>query len=375
MNGPLRVMHLQKATGIGGSEHHLLTLLTRLDPARVSPYLLVLEEAAHPAQSFLTKIAQADLPHGIAPIGGDLDPTLLFRLAGRFRRWRPDIVHTHLLHADLHGIPAARLAGVPGVVSTKHNDDPFRAGVVGRVDAAMARWADRVIVISDHLGRFYRSVEGIPAAKLTRIHYGLEANGEVPDGSSVRREFGIGDAPLAGVVARLEEQKGHRYLLDAFPTIRAQVPGARLLVAGSGPQEATLRGQVTALGLGEAVIFAGFRDDVARVMSALDLFVLPSLWEGFGLVLLEAMRAGRAIVATTVSAIPEIVAAGESGLLVPPRDAGALAGAVVSLLRDPGRRAAMGAAGRTRLQSAFSVGAMVEATTEVYLAVARARGR
>lgn len=372
---PLRVMHLQKATGIGGSEHHLLTLLTRLDPILVSPYLLVLQDPAHPAQAFLAKVTRAALPHGVAPIGGDLDPVLPFRLARRFRRWRPDIVHTHLLHADLYGIPAARVAGVPGVVSTKHNDDPFRAGVVGRADAALARLADRVIVISDHLARFYRNVEGIPAGKLTRIHYGLDANAETPDGSVVRREFSIGDAPLAGVVARLEEQKGHRYLLDAFVNVRAEIPRARLLLAGSGPQDAALRAQAAALGLGEAVIFAGFRDDVDRVMAALDLFVLPSLWEGFGLVLLEAMRAGRAIVATSVSAIPEIVADEETGLLVPPRDAGALAEAVVSLLRDPGRRAVMGAAGRARLQSAFSVAAMVEATVEIYRDIARARSR
>ncbi len=372
---PLRVLHLQKVTGIGGSEHHLLTLLGRLDPSRFTTQMLVLEDPARPAAAFLAKIGRAAIPHEVVSIFRHVDPGLALRLIGRFRRWQPDIVHTHLLHADLFGIPAARLARVPGVVSTKHNDDPFRRGVVGRADAALARLADRVIVISDHLGRFYRDVEGISAGKLTRIHYGLDADGVPVDGSAVRREFGIGEAPLAGVVARLEEQKGHRDLLEAFVRVRAEIPGARLLLAGSGPQDAALRAQAAALGLGDAVIFAGFRDDVDQVMAALDLVVLPSLWEGFGLVLLEAMRAGRAIVATSVSAIPEIVADGQTGLLVPPRDAGALTAAVAALLRDPRRRAAMGAAGKARLRAAFSVEAMIQATQEVYQSVASARPR
>jgi len=368
------VVHVQKATGIGGSEHHLLTLLTRFDREEVTPHLLVLEDPAHPARPFLAKIGRAALSHEVLPISRHLDPLLPLRLVRTFRRRRPDIVHTHLLHADVYGIPAARLAGGPGVVSTKHSDDPFRRGVVGRADAAIARLADRVIVISDHLRRFYRDVEGIPEDKLVRIYYGLDDEGPPADPTAVRREFGIdAGTPLVGVVARLEEAKGHRHLLDAFARLRAEMPPARLLLAGSGLQEGALRAQAAALGLGEAVIFAGFREDVDRVMAALDLVVLPSLWEGFGLVLLEAMRAGRAIVATAVSAIPEIVVDGFTGVLVPPRDERALAAAMASLLRDPPRRAAMGEAGRARLRAAFSVDAMARSTVEVYRAVATAR--
>jgi glycosyltransferase involved in cell wall biosynthesis len=367
---------MQKATGIGGSEHHLLTLLSRLDHSRFSPYLLVLEDPARPCPGFLAKIAGASIPHGVVPIARHIDPALPARLVARFRRWRPDIVHTHLLHADLFGIPAARLARVPAVVSTKHNDDPFRHGVVGKVDWALSRMADRVIVISDHLRRFYRDVEGLPAEKLTRIHYGLEADGVPADGAAVRREFRLApEAPLAGVVARLEEQKGHRYLLEAFVRVRAAVPGARLLIVGLGPLRPALERQAATLGLADAVIFTGFRDDVDRIMAALDLFVLPSLWEGFGLVLLEAMRAGKAIVATAVSAIPEIVADGHTGVLVPPSDADALAAAIVRLLRSPELRGMMGRAGRERLQAEFGVERMVEQTSEIYEIVSADRRR
>ncbi|HEV8338512.1 MAG TPA: glycosyltransferase [bacterium] len=372
---PLRVVHVQKATGIGGSEHHLLTLLTRFDREEVTPHLLVLEDSAHPARTFLAKIVRVGLSHEVVPISGHLDPLLPLRLVRTFRRWRPDVVHTHLLHADLYAIPAARLAGVGAVVSTKHGGDPFRRGVVGRADAAIARLADRVIVISDHLKGFYSDVEGIPAGKLIRIYYGLDDHGPPVDPTAVRREFAIDEGiPLAGAVARLEEAKGHRHLLAAFARLRTELPAARLLLAGSGLQERALRAQSAALGLDEAVIFAGFRDDVDRVMASLDLVVVPSLWEGFGLVLLEAMRAGRAVVATAVSAIPEVLVDGVTGLLVSPGDEAALAAAMASLLRDPPRRAAMGAAGRARLHAAFSVEAMVRSTVEVYREVAAPRG-
>jgi len=372
---PLRVVHVQKATGIGGSEQHLLTLLTRFDPEEVTPHLLVLEDSTRPARTFLARIERAGLSYEVLPISGHLDPLLPLRLVRTFRRHRPDLVHTHLLHADLYAIPAARLAGVPAVVSTKHADDPFRRGVVGRADAAIARLTDRIIVISDHLKGFYRDVEGIPTDKLLRIYYGLDDHGPPADPTVVRREFGIdAGVPLAGVVARLEEAKGHRQLLAAFGRLRADLPAARLVLAGSGQQEQALRAQSAALGLDDAVIFAGFRDDVDRVLAAVDLLVVPSLHEGFGLVLLEAMRAARPIVATAVSAIPEILVDGLNGLLVPPGDEAALAAAMASLLRDPERRAAMGAAGRARLRAAFSVEAMVRSTVELYQAVAAPRG-
>ncbi len=369
----LKVLHVQKATGIGGSEQHLAALLGRLDRARFAPFMLVLEDPARPCPDFLALLERQGIPHGVMLIRRDVDPRLVWRLARYFRRERPDIVHTHLIHADLLAIPAARLARVPAVVSTKHGANPFRRGVVGRLDGAVSHLARRVIVISDYLRTFYRDVEGIPEERITRIHYGLEPSPLPGDGISVRAELGVPpDALVVGVVARLQEGKGHADLLAAFPKVRAQIPQARLLLVGEGPLRPPLEAQAARLGLEGAVTFTGFRADVDRLLTALDLFVLPSLSEGFGLAILEAMRAARPVVATAVAAIPEIVVPDETGLLVPPADADALAAAMITLLRAPGRRTAMGRAGRARALSEFGVEKMVEATAAVYARVAPA---
>jgi glycosyltransferase involved in cell wall biosynthesis len=172
--------------------------------------------------------------------------------------------------------------------------------------------------------------------------------------------------PLIGTLARLVPQKGLDVLLEAFARVP---PPARLVIAGAGTLRPVLEARAVMPDLVGRVAFLGPRADSAAVMAALDLFVLPSRWEGFGLVLLEAMAAGRAIVASRVSAIPEVVAEGETALLVPPDDPGALAAAIVALLDDPARRQAMGAAGRARVRQEFAPDRLVRATLDLYRTV------
>jgi len=364
---PIEVVHVQKVTGIGGSEHHLLDLLQGLGSRGVEPRLVVLQDASQQGGAFLTKLDLVRIPYTVLPIRWHVDPWLAVQLAKMLSLWRPTIVHTHLIHADLHGIPAARFARVPVVISTKHNDDPFRQRTLGQVDRAISMMADSIIVISEHLKRFYEKVERIPSSRIVRIYYGLATTRRPPQRESLRRVVGVDPlAPLAGVVARLVEQKGHRYLLEAFYHVRKAVPGAILLIVGDGPLRRELEDYAVQLGLKEAVIFTGFRDDIDAVMAAIDVFVLPSLWEGFGLVLLEAMRAGKPIVASRISAIPEIVLDHQTGLLVTPADAASLARALTDLLSNHEARRMMGEAGRRRLEQAFSYDRMLDATAEVY---------
>lgn len=367
LHRPVRVLHVQKVAGIGGSEHHLLDLLQGLQSRGMEPRLAVLQDSSHSGSVFLSKLDRAGISYVVIPIHGHGDPRLIVRLVKLFRAWRPAIVHTHLIHGDLYGIPASRAARVPVVITTKHNDDPFRHGILGRIDRAISLMADRVIVISEHLKRFYETIEGIPTSRIVRIYYGLAANGPSPDGEALRQALGIDlRTPVAGVVARLDEQKGHRYLLEAFCDVRKTLPGAVLLIVGDGRLRSYLEDHVRQLGLKEAVIFTGFRNDVDAVMAAIDVFVLPSIWEGFGLVLLEAMRAAKPIVASRVSAIPEIVVDHQTGLLVTPADTTSLARALTDLLSNHEARRMMGEAGRRRLVQSFSCDRMIESTTEVY---------
>lgn len=365
------VCHIFKITGVSGSENHLLTLAFHLDRSRYRLTFCLLVERGPDLSAYIAALEAADVEVVRFPIRADLDPLLLWQLVRFLRAKRPSVVHTHLIHGDFYGTLAARLAGVPHVVSTKHNDDVFRQrGFYAWLDRTLARYQNRIITISRHLKQFHVDVEGLPAGKIVTNYYGLDPNAflqGVGEGVDVRAELDVpADAPLAGVVGRLTEQKGHAYLLDAFSTVVQELPSARLLVIGDGELRPALERQATRLGLRDSVTFTGRREDVPQIMLALDVLVMPSLWEGFGLVLLEAMSAGKPIVASRVGAIPEIVLDGETGLLVPPGDPHSLAQALLEVLRDPEQGRRMGRKGRVRLEREFSVEKMVRATERIY---------
>ncbi len=367
----VRLIHLIKVTGLSGAENHLLTLLSGLQARGHETRLLLLVEPGRPAEEVVAAAQVRGIPTERVPIYADFDPTLLVRLTRRLRAFRPDVAHTHLLHADLHGIPAARLAGVPVVITSRHNDDAFRVRpgirqvnrwLWGRVDAGIA--------ISEAVARFTVDVEDAPPDRLVTIHYGLPPASPVGRETSradLRAALGLpAETLLAGTVCRLVEQKGLPYGLEAFARIAGRFPAAHLVLTGDGPLRGALEAQAAALGVAERTHFLGWRAETAPIFAGLDLFLMPSLWEGFGLVLLEAMAQGVPVVGSAVSAIPEVVVDGETGLLVPPRDVAGLAEALAALLGDPARRAAMGAAGRARLETHFTPSRMVDETLALY---------
>lgn len=363
----IRVSHIIKATGVvAGAEQHLLSLLPALDQSKFDVRLLALTEPGKPVADLIRGMRARGVPTQRIIIMRDADPTLIPRLAFRLWQLRPHIVHTHLVHADLYGAVAASLAGVPMLVSSRHNDDPFRrSGFVARLVKMANRNVDHFLTISDHMRAFTVKVEGVPSEHVTTVHYGLQpkAPERVPD---VRRIFGLGDGPLLVCVARLHPQKGHRLLLTAFQSVVRRMPDAQLLLVGDGTLRAELESFTHDLGLEKSVVFAGWRTDVPSLLYGADLFVLPSLWEGFGLALLEAMAASLAIVATRVGAIPEIVLHGETGMLVESSGMVELATALLTLLGSPRERDRLGRQGRLRLETEFSVQSMVAATERVY---------
>ncbi len=367
MAGARRVLHVQKVKSIAGSETHLLSLLPALDRRRFDVTFLILVSPENPVEEYFRRLADAGVRTRRIVIRADVDPACLAAIYRLLRREKYELLHTHLVHGDLYGGLAGRLAGVRPVVSTKHNEGMFRRS---RWLAALVRAADRrcsrVITISRHLADLAHGAGGMPWGKVTTIHYGLAPRPR-GDGPRIRAELGIPpDAPLVVTVGRLIEEKGHRYLLDAWPGIAARHPRSRLLVVGDGPLRDRLVAHARRIGLPGETTFTGWRRDVPDVLDAADVYVQPTLWEGFGLVLLEAMAARKSVVASRVSAIPEIVADGETGLLVPPRDGGALVEAIDALLRAPELRMRMGEAGRLRVCREFTVERMVRATEAVY---------
>lgn len=364
----VRICHIHKVTGIGGSERHLQILLPRLDRQRFDVSLLLLIEPGRPVDQYAAFFREVGIHVDQLLIRRDLDPGCLLEVYRHLRREPVDLVHTHLIHGDLYGGFAARLAGIRGVVSTRHNDDAFRRqAVIKLVTRLVNRHCDRVITLSRHLTDFVCHVEGVDPQQVRTIPYGLEPPGATSGEERIREELGLPrGAPLVVSVGRLVKQKGHHHLLQAWPLVVGSMPHARLLVVGDGPWRARLAEQAKVLGVPDSVTFAGWRSDVPTILSTADVYVHPSLWEGFGLAILEAMAAGTCVVASRVSTIPELVLDGETGALVPPGDSAGLARTLLQLLADPRRRRQMGAAGRQRALERFTAERMVRATEKVY---------
>jgi glycosyltransferase involved in cell wall biosynthesis len=349
----VRVVHVHRVGGIGGSERHLLTLLPALAERGIEPVFLGLDNPAGEPEPFYRELGVERVR---LPCPRDLDPGLAWRVRRELRRLRPDVVHTHLVHADVYGALAA--GGVP-LVSTKHNDDRFRVGPFRHVERALARKAVRVIAITEALRRFCVDRVGLPAAKVEVVHYGLD---ELPRPWGENREVTLPDgARVLLCVGRLAEQKGVDVAIEALRRIREREPAAVLVVLGEGPERPRLETLA-----GDGVYLPGRVGDVAAWYRRAELLVHPVRWEGFGLALLEAMLAGKPVVATRISSAPEIVADGETGLLVAPDGPAALAEAALALLADPTRAAALGAAGLTRARNEFSVARMADRTASIY---------
>ncbi|MGE5691139.1 MAG: glycosyltransferase [Pseudomonadota bacterium] len=355
-----RVLHVQKVSGISGSEAHLLSVLPLLRDRGWDARMLVLDEGEEGAARFVAELAARDVPTQRLRLRLDADPVAFSRLVALLRRERPTIVHTHLVHADLLGLPAAALARVPVRVSTKHGFNAFRLRRgFGTLDRAAARLADVQIAISRGLAVHLAAVEGFDAAAFEVVHYGIAAGPEAPPPP---------DEPRLLAVGRLIPIKGLDTLLRALAAARAAVPGVTLALAGSGPLEPELRRLSRELGLGDAVGFLGHVAPIGRELERALAVVVPSRGEGFGMVALEAMERSRAVVASAVGGLPELVVDGENGLLVPPDDVEALAAALVRVASDPAATRAMGDAGRRRALEAFPVAAPADRLDAIYRA-------
>jgi glycosyltransferase involved in cell wall biosynthesis len=364
----MKILHIITTITRGGAEGHLWEL-TRNQVLEGHAVTVAYLKGAPERQADFESAGIGVFDLGLRRYG---DPAPLFRLRRLLARLRPDVVHAHMPPAELY----ARLAllgdsRTPYVVS-KHNDERFFAGP-GSV--WLSRWAARrassVIAISDAV-RQYMVRRGVHRpARIVTIHYGMDAGpyrAVTPaETGALRAAWGVPpDTFLVGTVARLAPQKALHVLLEGFALyLKSAAVPARLAVVGRGPLEETLKAHAKKLGIESAVVWGGFRSDIPTVMKAFDAFALTSVYEGFGLVLLEAMAAGKPVVATQVSAIPEVVADGLTGILIPPGEPQALA-AALSRLEVREERESLGARGLERALSVFDPGTMARKTMSRY---------
>ena len=352
-------MHVETGRHLFGGALQVLYLLRGLRVAQKTDDILVC-----PRGSGIAPMASDAARVREIPMKGDLDLGFLLGLIRIIRAEKPDIIHLHSRRgADVLGGLAARITGTKCVL-TRRVDNPEPVPWT----RTKYRLYDRIVTISEGISRVLAS-EGIPPEKMTLVHSAVDAarfSGPA-DRDWFRKEFGLPENALAcGTVAQLIKRKGHADLLAAIPGILLEVPAARFLFFGKGPLETALRQKSEDLGIREKVLFAGFRDDMERILPCLDLLIHPAHMEGLGVSMLQAAAAGVPVVGTKVGGIPEAVADGVNGILVEPDDPDALAKAAVRILSEEGLAEKMGIGGKRLAAERFSIEAMVKGNLKVY---------
>lgn len=345
---------------VGGGEESLLALLGGLDRARWTPALVVPGEGAVAARARALGLAVSVIPLPTLRRPGPASVKSVAALRGLAERTGAALLHANGSRAMAYAGAAGRLARRPVVWHVRIAErDPL-------LDRLLGALADLVIVISRAVARRF---PGRLAPKLRIVPNGVDLArfSPRPAPPELRGALGLpAGAPCVVSVGRFVAVKGYAHLVDAAAALERARPGVHWVLAGDGELRPALEAQARRLGLGGRIHFTGWRDDVPALVAQGDLFVLPSLEEPFGRVLIEAMAMGKAVVATAAGGVPEIVVEGETGLLVPPGDPEALAAAVRALLDDAPRGARLGAAGRRRAETVFSLAGHVAAVERVY---------
>jgi sugar transferase (PEP-CTERM/EpsH1 system associated) len=362
----VKVAHVITELNVGGAEQLLVNTVECTNRERFEPLVVALYAGN-------TRLADRIRAQGVAVVC--LGMTAKWRVDGlwRFfrllRRERPAILHGWLFHAIVVARIIGRIAGVPIVVSARHN-----VNIGGSARERVNRWTnwldDRTIAVSESIRQVEVTRGRSSAERVVTILNGVPRMAFPPRAEARRRlraEFDLpAQAVVLGTVARLHKQKGHAVLARAVQQLVERFPLVHCVWVGDGEEKGRLETLVGKLGISAHVRFAGSRSDVPDLLAGMDLFVLPSHWEGMPVAILEAMAAGLPVVATAVGGTPEVVEDETTGLLPPPRDPVALAEAISRLLRDPERARRMGEAGRKRVETEFSMDANVRRVEALY---------
>jgi glycosyltransferase involved in cell wall biosynthesis len=349
----IRVTHLVLQLDTGGMEKVLAEFARNADRSRFDLRFVSLTTRGPVAE----EIEACGYPVTALGVKPGLEVGLVFRLAGLFRQWRSDILHTHNNAPLIYGAPAGRLAGARGLIHTRHGQN-FRAGWRQKLAFRLASLlVDRVVCVSEDSCQM--SVrEGVPPSRLQRIWNGIDLS----------RFAYLG--PQAGgpavMVARLSPEKGTEHLIRAAALVARRLPSFRLEIAGGGRCLPELQALVAQSGVADQIRFLGEVRDVPALLARAGLFVLPSLSEGLSLTLLEAMARGLPVVTTAVGGSPEVVVDGQTGFLVPPAAPEPLAEKLLLLLTRPELACSLGLAGRRRVEDHFSTQAMLNQYEQLY---------
>ncbi|MFC2149632.1 glycosyltransferase [Candidatus Auribacterota bacterium] len=361
----INVLLLTLNSRIGGTERMILGLAKGLDKDKYDPVICAL-------------VGNGDLISEAKNIGieavdlkmmGPLDFTVFFKIRRLIKQYKISILHTFLYHTNILGRIIGKTSGVPVVISTQRSTDEWRKFYHVFFDKITAGMAD--VIISNSVAGKNRLVETeqIPQDKIRVVYNGIEIDAEkcAKIGMEIRAALGIApETKVIGTVANLKPAKCLRYLISCIPHVMKEFPDIKVVIVGYGPLRRNLERLAGALNVSDKVIFTGFQPDAVCYTASFDVFVLPSIWEGTPVSLMEAMALGKGIIASGVGGVPELIRSGKDGVLIPPENIGELSQMIIKLIAEPQFCRILGQSARQRMLSDFPLERMVKDTEAIY---------
>ncbi len=363
----IKLLRIVSNLGIGGVQKRMVSLLPKLDKERYS--IIVCSFKPGELQN---RLEQSEIPVRIVSRRFKFDPVCIYRLRSIMKKENIDIVHTHCHKPNTTGRLAAKLAGVPVIITNEHNVDSWKSNWQLTLDRRLATYSDRIIAVSEAVRNFYVENANISTDKFEVIYNGVDLdfwqNNILPQKTIAEKKAKLGllqDDKVIVNIGRLHPQKGHEYLLRVARKIIPKMKNLKFLIVGDGSMKDSLELLSERLGIKKNVVFTGKRDDIKDILCFSDISVLSSIREGFSNVILESMACGKPVIATDVGGNNEIVIDGENGFIVPSRDEDTLADKILALASSEELTERMGLAARETVKK-FSLKRMVDKTEQLY---------
>ena len=361
----IKVLFVIWSLETGGAERFLVSLLRSIDRERIHPVVCCLNWKG----AWASEVEEKDIKVIALHKKSGVDFRAFLNLIKIMKEGDFDIVNTHLWTADVMGRLAAFLTGTPIVISTAQNVDIWKKWWHRVIDKLLAYRTNKIIAVSEAVKEYYHKQVGIPLSKIVCIPNAIETERYEKPGNVdyLYDELKISpDNFVLACIGRLTHQKGHHYLLESIKLVQDSLPNLRVLFVGDGELKDELIKHAKNLGILNMIFFMGYRDDIAEILHLSNALVLPSLYEGLPLCVLEAMAAGRPVIATKVGGTPKLVEDGKTGVIVPPKDITAMAEAIRTVLSLPDRGKEMGERGKNIVAMHFSVNFIAKKTADLF---------
>lgn len=371
----MRVLHLISSSGFYGAENVLLNLAKSLKEDGCEPCVVCIKGASRPDPEIYLRAEREGIKSKIVYGRRRLDFKIIRQIQNIVKEEGVDLIHSHGYKSNFYGLTAARRSGVP-IISTIHlwTGETMKLRFYEYLDRRwMVRKMDHVVLVSPTFRDDVKK-SNLASARISYIPNGIDTETFNPSNihSDLRGELGLNNSLVIGNVARLNQEKGHHHLIEAFEKAQSEIPNARLLIIGDGPLEDDLRAEVNSRALTGKVIFTGKRKDMPSLYKAMDIFAMSSLKEGMPMALLEAMSMELPVITTDVGAVPYIISNNENGIMIKAENPGILAEKIVSLLKDASMRKRLGWEARRTVLSNFSSASLYRRYFEIYVNVLEA---